>query len=157
MLLRPSDKSATVRRRLFRIAAGFLASLLSLLASQLVLAQENGLGCRPPTPEERAWADEHSIIVQQVYLNRFGLERLNAERRSKGLPDLREDEVPLAENDAEYTGQTRAGNKAIRATVQKPVVSAGSAISPEPNSDLVSSGPLPASVDNSTLIWFPPI
>jgi C1A family cysteine protease len=144
--------SGRLRRR-----AGKLGFLLGLLGVSFAQAQENGLGCRPPTPAEQAWAAEHSIIINQVFLNRFGLERLNAERRGQGLRELREDEVSLAETDAEFAGQTLAGNTIIRAKVQAPAAPLRGGTSDDPMSALAPSGPLPASVDNSTLIWFPPI
>jgi len=88
------------------------------------------------TAEDRAWKQRHAIRVGRVRLNQLGLDRVNAERRERGMPAL-------------------AGGRAEAPGVGAEVVPAEAA-----GGDAGGGGPapaLPAYVDNSALKFFPPI
>lgn len=59
--------------------------VLAVLLAPVASAQEQpGCGWRPPNPEELAWARQHQVVVDEVRLDHFGLQRLDAERRAVG-------------------------------------------------------------------------
>ncbi len=95
-----------------------------------------GTGARRPTDEEWAWGERHMIKTRGVKLNKLGLARVNEARRRKGLAPLG---APLA------------------APVGAEALGAPQALLLEADTTASEPGALPASVDNSTLKYFPPI
>ena len=85
-------------------------------------------GLRPPTDKDRAWMASHLIRTQSVALNDIGLQRVNSRRKVAGLPAL-----PMAT-----------------------AVPRGQEVN-NPHGVTVKGSALPASVDNSQSIWFPPV
>jgi PKD repeat protein/C1A family cysteine protease len=94
------------------------------------------------TQEELDWQNTHMIRTQKVKLNRVGLERVNAHRKKQGHGQLTEKDVPVVPIGKEIEGVIGAPDAAV------------------PDSDSTDAAlpmVLPASVDNSTLKYFPPI
>ena len=172
----------------------FLRQALAIACLLLVIAGRvaadpvvNGLGWRPPTAAEKAWADEHLIVAEKVYLNQTGLDRVNRERMAQGMNPLTAAEVDLAAGDRMVTGKSRRGTKKVEARVQPAIVgfypnfstnllgaspSSSNEVAPLLSSALsfaadgATSGSsvsmsaaiaLPSAVDNSLNKWFPPI
>lgn len=106
-----------------------------LLATSAFAAEATG--CRPPTPDERAWMDANLIDAEEVALNRTALERINAERQARGLRLLA---LQPAIDGSEVRGRTVLARGGIRALAAAPL-----------------AVPLPEAVDNSTLNAFPPV
>jgi len=96
-------------------------------------------GLRAPTPEEVAWQNKHMTRVKKVKLNKLGLERVNQWRMQQGL-------LPLTEADAEVVEK---GNETEG--------SLGEALPGEVFEGDLPQAELPPDVDNSDLIYFPPI
>ena len=48
------------------------------------------------TPQELQWQNKHHKRLKKVKLNKIGLQRINANRKKKGLPVLDETEVEVA-------------------------------------------------------------
>ncbi len=111
----------------------FVGALMASSAFAEPPSMQLGLGFRPPNAEEQSWLDHNQLITDRVAPNRLALERLNAERSARGLRPLA---VPVAQAGDEIFGHFRAQP----AKLADPVPLA-----------------LPASVDNSATIWFPPI
>lgn len=109
------------------------AFLVSAMATQTVSAanEEFGTGDLPPTASDIAWMNANARRVGSVRLNNLGLDRLNADRLSLGLPVLT---LPTVPHGLE-------------------VVPPSLGFSAQSN----TTTPLPSSVDNSTLPYFPPI
>jgi PKD repeat protein/C1A family cysteine protease len=95
-------------------------------------------GLRAPTQEELNWQNKHMKRVKKVKLNQIGLERINHWRQKKGLRPVSEKEAGLVEKGKEIEGTIGSLSEESAAT-GSPVVG------------------LPTSVDNSALIYFPPI
>lgn len=117
------------------IRSATLSMILGCLAA--VAAGAEATGCRPPTPDERAWMDAHLIEVEAVALNRTALERVDAERLARGLPPVAL--APVADG-AEVRGRTVQARGGARALAPAPLAAA-----------------LPVAVDNSTANAFPPV
>lgn len=117
------------------IRSATLAMILGCLTPVAVAAEATG--CRPPTPDERAWMDAHLIDAESVALNRTALERVDAERLARGLAPLAL--APVADG-AEVRGRTVQARGGARALAAAPLAT-----------------PLPEAVDNSTANAFPPV
>lgn len=100
-------------------------------------------GYKEPTEEERKWMEENMIKTEDVKLNKFGLERINKERKAKKL-DI------LSEKIAVEAGE-EVDSKPNKLTIGK-----NNKISTDSMSVSLASV-LPDSVDNSELAAFPPI
>lgn len=88
------------------------------------------------TPQELQWQNKHQLRVKKVKLNPLGLSRVNEARQAKGLNKLTEDEADVVELGQEIEAAVGA--------------------IPDISGDQSAPG-LPATVDNSTLKFFPPI
>ncbi|HOI57001.1 MAG TPA: hypothetical protein PLP01_17245, partial [Phycisphaerae bacterium] len=93
--------------------------------------------CIPLTAEQLKHFEKHTVRVGRVRLNPIGLERVNAHRRSKGLPPLTQDDLELVPVGGEIVPASSSQTlKAASATVRT----------------LDGEGlELPSYVDNSTL------
>jgi hypothetical protein len=58
--------------------------------------EEHGTGLIPPTQAQAEWLKENLPVIQKVHLNHLALQRINAERRAKGLLKLSEGDVDIA-------------------------------------------------------------
>jgi len=99
-------------------------------------------GFRPPTKRELAWERRHARRVVGVRLNRLGLRRLNDYRRKKGQPPIKVKPVPIGDEvDGESGGVAPATPKYG-----------------EGGDEGTGGGfGVPATIDNSTLKYFPPL
>ena len=115
-----------------------LALPFSLFVLAGAIQAAEGLGCRPPNADEKAWMDANLIIPDVVIPNSTAITRLNAERQRAGLPPVTL--MPAPEQD-DVVGRTAQMRRA-----QAPEM-------------IVRSAPpaLPAAVDNSLLDAFPPV
>jgi hypothetical protein len=108
-------------------------------------APEHRLGLRENTPAEEAWMKKNFPKTKKVRPNKLALDRVNAERESKGLPHLKESDVNLApigeESDVEGAAKPGSGGTTTTTTTE----TTGTATA------------TPSSVDNSTLPAFPPV
>ena len=158
--------------RIFLVGSGCF-----LFAGRYAVAdsENHGLGGRRPTAADVARDEENLIMVDKVYLNRLGLDRVNQERVAKGQQALGLDEVDLAEGEAMVSGKSRKGHRALQASfhrasrVQSPPSAPGATSSiagvAQSGTGVLETGAvlmnsaviLPGNVDNSTNIWFPPI
>jgi PKD repeat protein len=90
------------------------------------------------TPAELEYQNTHQIRVKNIKLNKLGLTRVNEARKAKGLNKLSGDEAGVVDIGKEIDGVVGAAPAPDAETGQLPAV-------------------LPATVDNSTLKYFPPI
>ena len=95
------------------------------------------------TKEELEWQNKHMKRVRKVKLNKLGLERINNWRKKKGQKQLTEDEAGIVPKGNEIDG-----------VIGEPT---GAEPSEAPSPSDSPPGDLPPDVDNSTLIYFPPI
>lgn len=129
-----------VSERSMRAVLVFVLGLAVAGTAGALESAGHGLGLRPPTPEQREWEKKNMIVVRSVRLNARGLARVNAHRKTLGLPALSAAAVGAAPLGEEISGVLEG---ALDGT---PVLSAAA-----------SAAALPRSVDNSTLKYFPPI
>jgi C1A family cysteine protease len=117
-------------------SAAFLLLLALLTVSaygQPDRSARRATGLLAPTQTEREWMERNMDVVQGVKLNNLAIQRINAQRRSQGLPPIDPEAVPF--------GEEVVSSQSVRKSIPSPVNAAG----------------LPASVDNSKLPSFPPI
>lgn len=95
-----------------------------------------GTGAVRPNAAQWAWGEANLIKTRKVKLNPLGLGRVNEHRQKKSLPPLRPEPEKLA----------APGEEVMATASGEPDVVA-----------LAGASALPASVDNSTLKYFPPI
>jgi C1A family cysteine protease len=98
-------------------------------------------GLRPPTAADKAWMDLNLANTRRVLPNALGLERLNRQRREKGLTDLKADTVPVG----------------AESQSTSPAAFAGGMDLPGSDDGKGAVGAVPAAVDNSLLPSFPPV
>ena len=139
------------------IRFGVVSWLMLSASLSHAAALTHALGCRPPTPAEQARDDERAIVVSRVELNRLGLTRVNEERAAAGVSPLREAQVPLAADGREFSGATRNGGRAVSTVTQAATEAAPTDITALLAVGTEGTALLPASVDNSTSRFFPPI
>ena len=129
-----------------RSASGALALLLvgmTGLASAQAADAVRATGLRPPTVEDRAWMDLNLASTQRVLPNALGLERINRQRRTKGLAELKAEAVPVGAESQSTNPAALPGGMDIPGTADAKGVPVAAT--------------LPAAVDNSTLPSFPPV
>ena len=116
--------------------------------SLLSIGAVEATGLLPPSPADIAWQNATATVVQQVRLNQFGLNNVNASRASQGLPPLTAAQVDMAPTGEEAVGET-ADQMAAQGGAAKPSDSlAGS----------FPITPMPSSIDLTKLTnCFPPI
>lgn len=95
-----------------------------------------GTGARAPTAEEQAWSERNMVRTERVRWNALGLARVNQARRARGLRGL----------DAAAYAPAPLGDEVVGAKPDRSTPT-------EPPSTIV----VPATVDNSTTKYFPPI
>jgi hypothetical protein len=108
--------------------------LLLRIQAQDVPSAPAAKGYRLPSPMEREWREKNMRAVKSVRLNSLAVERINAHRRTQGLPPLDLPSVVL--------GDEFVPEGAIGLASANPVV---------------FTGTLPPAVDNSLLPSFPPV
>jgi len=91
-----------------------------------------GTGAKRPNAEQWAWGEQHMLKASRVKLNALGLARVNQHRHARGQQALDASQLEVAPLGAE--AQIAGANESATAP-----------------------GEPPASVDNSTLPYFPPI
>jgi hypothetical protein len=129
-----------------------LASAVILFAGSLAEAQEEhrrATGWAPPNPEQQEWIRQNAIVTRKVHPNKIALERINADRRSKGLPEFTEVQAGVMQIGREAEGVTGAAEEAAGGM--------GARSKPAAASFMSAPDVLPSYVDNSTLKYFPPI
>ena len=113
---------------------------------------EQGMGARVPSETEIQWMREHIPETRSVRLNPMGRERIQAERKKRGLPVLKKlRTVPLGKENSKSA--TEAGAVASASSVSGSVEETGM----DEEGVSASGVDLPSSVDNSKLDCFPPI
>ncbi len=120
------------------------------LAQQSVAAPpadaERPTGAVRPTDEQKAWEDAAMIRIQAIRPNALGLQRANAERSRRG-------KKPLTARDA---GVAAVGNEISGTTSEEPASATAPAATGTTGGTAVAAA-LPATVNNTTLKYFPPI
>ena len=106
-------------------------------------------GAMRPTEEQKAWEDDHMIRPQSIRPNALGLQRANDERRRHGQKMFTAKEAGVVPVGVEVSGTT-ASEPVFAAAPATAATAAGS-------TPVAATGILPATVDNSTLKYFPPI
>lgn len=101
-------------------------------------------GLRPPTAEEQAWMERNLVTTRRVLPNALALERINRERRAKGVAPLEVQAVPVGYESREDITPDCGGGMDLG-----PAQGGGA-------KDGVKAT-LPAAADNSTLPSFPPV
>jgi C1A family cysteine protease len=94
-----------------------------------------GTGARRPTASQWEWGEKHLIKTKSVKWNRLGLARANAARKARGLREL-------------------AARDGAGKTFERDTVGAKGGKARPPEDPIVV---VPATIDNSTLKYFPPI
>ena len=113
---------------------GILVALLLVVTgamAQNAPVVPRATGLRPPKDAERVWMDDQWVKVGSVGLNQLAVDRVNAERRGRGL-------IPLALEAVPQGAEVRPWGR---------VQAQG----------LTDGGALPSAVDNSQLPSFPPV
>ena len=64
---------------------------------QRILTERRATGLLPPTPADREWMNKNMPKARRVHLNKLAVQRINAYRRSQGLPPLDLPTVPLGD------------------------------------------------------------
>jgi len=104
-----------------------------------VWAEDNNhpTGLRKPTQSEMEWDKKNLIHVEHVKLNSIGLERVNAVRKAKKLPEI---------------------SKNVQVSISKEIVSGKTVLTKsEMEAEALAVSSLPSNIDNSLLPCFPPI
>lgn len=113
---------------------------------------EQGMGARVPSEEEIQWMREHIPETRSVRPNPMGRERIQAERKRRGLPVLKKlRTVPLGKENSKSA--TEEGAVASASAASGSVEETGM----DEEGVSASGVDLPSSVDNSKLACFPPI
>jgi hypothetical protein len=126
-------------------------------------------GLIPPDEGQKAWMRENMYHVKKVHLNEIGLKRVEEAAKARGkkfkkpkkaLPHGRELDLEIPGRKSIRAG-TEAGEAAVGSTEgEGGDVSAGEVGAESTDGEgetVVGAGDLPASVNNSTLKYFPPI
>jgi hypothetical protein len=130
-----NEKKVSLRLLGLFLIWGLLASAVGALESG-----ENGLGLILPSPEQREWEKKNMRVAQEIRFNSLGQARIDEFREKSGQDPLPSTYLAPADFGSEISGPIEE---------DLPIY-----IAPMEPSAL---GDLPASVDNSTLNYFPPI
>lgn len=99
-------------------------------------------GLRPLSPIDEEWMAENMHKTKQVKLNALGLERVNADRRARFLPELSASVSSFGEETITILRRVALANQESTGSI--PAVD-------------VTAAALPSSADNSLLAAFPPV
>lgn len=113
---------------------------------------EQGLGMRVPSEEEIQWMREHIPETRSVRPNPMGKERIQAERKKRGVPGFKKlRTVPLGRENS--TVEMEEGAVASAGVASGEIEEFGT----DEETASVLGSDLPSGVDNSKLDCFPPI
>jgi hypothetical protein len=120
--------------------------------SEELPAPENRLGLKDRTPEDDAWMKKNFPKTKKIRPNKLALDRVNAERESKGLPHLKESDVDLAPMGEESEVEMSAAPS--KQTSSSTTTTTTTTTTEETTQTMMA---MPSSADNSLLPAFPPI
>jgi uncharacterized repeat protein (TIGR02543 family) len=119
------------------------ALLTQIVPGISVLADDgdpHATGLNEPTQSQIDWINDNFPVVQKIRLNSLALQRINAERLSRGLKQISVNDENIAQ-----MGEEAVFNDSHSTT------------DPKQENEMLEASALPTSVDNSTSSAFPPI
>jgi hypothetical protein len=149
----PSNLKLVLTALILTITQSF-GVLAQQTESEELPALENRFGLKDHTPEDDAWMKKNFPKTKKIRPNKLALDRVNAERESKGLPHLKESDVDLAPMGEESEFEMSAAPS--KRTSSSTSTTTTSTPTGETTQTMMATA-MPSSADNSLLPAFPPI